>query len=122
MPFGPRAGPIALPAAFMRSVKAYGAKGDGVTELLTAIDAHFAYLEETGGLRERRRRRLRDRVVDVVEQRVRHRLWKNAETKRWLDSRVEEMEAGTATPFTVADELLEQSGELIAKRDSRASK
>ncbi len=97
-------------------------KGDGVTELLTAIDAHFAYLEETGGLRERRRRRLRDRVVDVVEQRVRHRLWKNAETKRWLDSRVEEMEAGTATPFTVADELLEQSGELIAKRDTRASK
>jgi len=97
-------------------------KGEGVVELLTAIDAHFAYLEETGGLRERRRRRLRDRVVDVVEQRVRHRLWNDSGTGKWLDSRVEEMEAGTATPFTVADELLEQSAELIAKRDSRASK
>ncbi|MEO6331965.1 MAG: methylmalonyl Co-A mutase-associated GTPase MeaB [Gemmatimonadaceae bacterium] len=97
-------------------------KGEGVAELLTAIDAHFAYLEETGGLRERRRRRLRDRVVDVVEQRFRHRLWSDSGTQQWLDGRVEEMESGSATPFTVADELLEQSGELIAKRDTRASK
>lgn len=97
-------------------------RGEGVTELLTAIDAHFAYLEATGGLRERRRRRLRDRVVDVVEQRVRSRLWNDSGTRQWLDGRVDEMESGSATPFTVADELLEKSGELIAKRDTRASK
>ncbi|CAN5609112.1 methylmalonyl Co-A mutase-associated GTPase MeaB [soil metagenome] len=97
-------------------------KGEGVTELLTAIDAHFAYLEATGGLRERRRRRLRDRVVDVVEQRVRSRLWNDSGTRQWLDGRVDEMESGSATPFPVADELLEKSGELIAKRDTRASK
>ena len=98
------------------------AKGEGVAELLTAIDAHFAYLESSGGLRERRRRRLRDRVVDVVEQRVRSRLWKDQGTQQWLDSRVDEMESGSATPFTVADELLEQSGELIAKRETRQGK
>ncbi|MGI8617553.1 MAG: methylmalonyl Co-A mutase-associated GTPase MeaB [Gemmatimonadaceae bacterium] len=94
-------------------------KGEGVVELLTAIDAHFAYLETGGGLRERRRRRLRDRVEDVVEQRVRSRLWNDSGTQQWLDGRVGEMESGSATPFTVADELLEQSGELIAKRDTR---
>jgi LAO/AO transport system kinase len=96
-------------------------KAEGVTELLAAIDAHFAYLEESGGLRERRRRRLRDRVVDVVEQRVRSRLWKDSGTQQWLDGRVEEMESGSATPFTVADELLEQRAGLIAQRDKRAS-
>ncbi len=96
-------------------------KGEGVVELLTAIDAHFAYLEQTGGLRERRRRRLRDRVVDVVEQRVRSRLWGDSGTQKWLDGRVGEMESGSATPFTVADELLEQSAGLIAHRDKRAS-
>jgi LAO/AO transport system kinase len=96
-------------------------KADGVVELLGAIDAHFTYLEETGGLRERRRRRLRDRVVDVVEQRVRSRLWTDSGTQKWLDGRVEEMESGSATPFTVADELLEQSAPLIAQRDTRAS-
>ncbi|MCR4341071.1 MAG: methylmalonyl Co-A mutase-associated GTPase MeaB [Gemmatimonadaceae bacterium] len=96
-------------------------RAEGVGELLSAIDAHFAYLEESGGLRDRRRRRLRDRVVDVVEQRVRSRLWTDSATQRWLDGRVEEMESGSATPFTVADELLEQSAELIAHRDKRAS-
>jgi LAO/AO transport system kinase len=96
-------------------------RAEGVVELLAAIDAHFAYLEESGGLRERRRRRLRDRVVDVVEQRVRSRLWTDSATQRWLDGRVEEMERGSATPFTVADELLEQRAGLIAHRDTRAS-
>ena len=96
-------------------------KAEGVVELLRAIDAHFAYLEDSGGLRERRRRRLRDRVVDVVEQRVRSRLWKDSGTQQWLDGRVEEMESGSATPFTVADELLEQRAGLIAQRDKRAS-
>ncbi|MEX1186945.1 MAG: methylmalonyl Co-A mutase-associated GTPase MeaB [Gemmatimonadaceae bacterium] len=97
-------------------------KAEGVVELLTAIDAHFTYLEASGELRTRRRRRLRDRVVDVVEQRVRNRLWSDSGTQQWLDGRVEEMESGSATPFTVADELLEKSGELIAHRDKRASK
>ncbi len=97
-------------------------KAEGVTELLGAIDAHFTYLEAGGELRTRRRRRLRDRVIDVVEQRVRSRLWSDSGTQQWLDGRVEEMESGSATPFTVADELLEKSGELIAQRDKRASK
>jgi GTPase len=96
-------------------------KAEGVVELLAAIDAHFTYLEASGELRNRRRRRLRDRVVDVVEQRVRSRLWGDSGTQKWLDGRVGEMESGSATPFTVADELLEQSAGLIAHRDKRAS-
>ena len=96
-------------------------KAEGVTELLGAIDAHFTYLEAGGELRTRRRRRLRDRVIDVVEQRVRSRLWSDSGTQQWLDGRVEEMESGSATPFTVADELLEQRAPLIAQRDKRAT-
>jgi LAO/AO transport system kinase len=96
-------------------------KAEGVIELLAAIDAHFTYLEAGGELRTRRRRRLRDRVVDVVDQRVRSRLWNDSGTRQWLDGRVEEMESGLATPFTVADELLEQRAGLIAQRDKRAS-
>lgn len=119
----PTANSQPLPQAWTPPVfSTIASKGEGVAELLTAIDAHFAYLEASGGLRERRRRRLRDRVVDVVEQRVRSRLWKDAGTQQWLDGRVSEMESGSATPFTVADELLEQSGGLIAKRDTRQGK
>src|SRR3954470_522971 len=38
------------------------ARGEGIDELLGALDRHFVYLETSGALRERRRQRLRERV------------------------------------------------------------
>ena len=47
---------------------AYG-RGEGRRrhELVEAVDRHFGYLERSGALRERRRARFRERVVEVVE-------------------------------------------------------
>jgi LAO/AO transport system kinase len=53
-------------------------------------------------------------VVEVVEQKVRSRLWTDAATSAWLDARLPGLEGGSLTPFGVADELLAQSGRLIA--------
>ncbi|CAA9325105.1 MAG: putative periplasmic protein kinase ArgK and related GTPases of G3E family [uncultured Gemmatimonadaceae bacterium] len=94
--------------------RAVAAKGEGVAEVIAALDRHFAYLEATGRLRERRRARLRERVVDVVEQNVRRRLWADDATTAWLDGRLPALESGAATPFQVADELLARSGPLLA--------
>lgn len=88
-------------------------KEEGVAELLGALDRHFHYLASTGALQERRRRRLRDRVVDVVEQRLHTRLWHDEATNAWVDAQLPALERGTATPFTVADELLRGSGPLL---------
>ena len=96
--------------AVLRSV---GTTGEGIPELLGTLDRHFAYLEKSGELRERRRTRLRERVVDVVEQRVRRRLWTDAATSEWLDARIPDLESGRATPYAVADALLAQSGRLL---------
>lgn len=89
------------------------AKEEGISTLLEALERHFGYLESTGQLSERRRGRLRDRVVDVVERRVKARLWRDEATNAWLDERLERLEEGTLTPFDVADTLLKQSGPLI---------
>lgn len=89
-------------------------KGEGTVEVLAELERHFAYLQRTGELRERRRRRLRERVVEVVELRTSQRLWTDAATNAWLDERLEELESGGVSPFTVADELLERSAGLIA--------
>ena len=96
-------------------------EGKGVTDLLSALERHRAYLEKSGELRQRRRRRLRERVVEIVEQRVRHRLWTDQATAEWLDERLDELERGTTTPFVVADELLQQSAPLIAPQHTGAS-
>src|SRR5689334_18813430 len=90
-------------------------KSEGVEDIITALDRHFRYLENSGTLQRRRRARWRERVVDVVEQRVRDRLWKDAATGQWLDDQLEALEAGTTNPFDVADALLERSRTLITR-------
>ena len=88
-------------------------KEEGVGELLAALDRHHRYLEASGELRRRRRGRLRERVVEVVEHKLRTRLWRDAATSAWVDARLPELEAGATTPFAVADALLAQSGDLL---------
>ena len=88
-------------------------KEEGIDDLLAALDRHFAYLEQSGTLRARRRERMRERVMDVVEQKVRGRLWRDTGTMSWLEQQLPSVEEGNATPFSVADQLLRQSAELV---------
>jgi LAO/AO transport system kinase len=90
-------------------------KGEGIHDLIGAIDRHFAYLERSGELRARRRQRLRERVVEVVEDRVRARLWRDDATNAWIEERLPQLESGTLTPFAAADALLERSGDLLTR-------
>ena len=48
-------------------LRTIGTEAQGIAELAEALDRHFRYLESSGQLRSRRRARLRERVVDVVE-------------------------------------------------------
>jgi GTPase len=98
-------------------LRTVASKNEGVDALVNAIDAHFGYLERSGDLRARRRKRLRERVMDVVEARVRRRLWHDAATSAWLDEHVVELEQGATNPFDVADELLARSGNLLTRTD-----
>jgi LAO/AO transport system kinase len=86
---------------------------EGIAEIVGALDRHFAYLQQSGTLRSRRRERLRERVMDVVERKVSDRLWKDPRTRAWLEEQLPSVEEGTATPFAVADKLLRQSAELV---------
>jgi len=93
-------------------------KGEGVGELVEAIDRHFHYLERTGELHTRRRTRLRRRVVEVVEARVRRRLWTDAPLVAWLDEQLPALEEGTQNPFEIADALLARSTDLLTRTTS----
>jgi LAO/AO transport system kinase len=90
-------------------------KDEGIDELVAALDRHFRYLERSGRLRERRRARLRERVIEVVEDKTRRRLWSDATTNAWLEERLPELETGQATPFGIADALLARSADLLTR-------
>ncbi len=89
------------------------AKGEGIGAIVESLDRHFSYLETSGKLRDRRRERIVERVVEVVEKRMKQRLWDAPVAMSWLTGRVDELEAGTVTPYVVADDLLEEFGHLV---------
>jgi hypothetical protein len=55
-------------------------------------------------------------VVEVAEDRMRRRLWTDADTNEWLDARLPALESGEATPFAVADALLARSADLLTRK------
>ncbi len=90
-------------------LRTIGATGEGLPEFVSSLERHFAYLERSGTLHARRRARLRERVVDAVEHRVRRRLWSDASTQEWLEAQLPALERGETTPLAVAEALLARS-------------
>jgi LAO/AO transport system kinase len=80
---------------------------DGVAALVEAVDAHRVWLEASGELRTRRRARARGRVRDVVDRELRRAAWASAGTNARLDAGLDEIEAGAATPYSVARGILD---------------
>ncbi len=94
-------------------LSAVAVRNEGIDTIVGSLDRHFAYLERSGTLRARRLERMRERVKDVVAQKMSDRLWKDQRTVAWLEEQLPSVESGKATPFAVADRLLRQSGELV---------
>ena len=83
-------------------------KGEGVEELVTALDAHYDSLEAGGGLVERRRRRFLERTREVVERAARRWVWNETGAQRHIDERLDDIVAGRVSPYEVAVEVLEE--------------
>jgi LAO/AO transport system kinase len=94
-------------------LSAVAVKNEGIDSIVAALDRHFAYLERSGTLHARRRERMRERVKDVVAQKVSDRLWKDQRTVAWLEQQLPSVADGKLTPFAVADRLLRERGELV---------
>jgi LAO/AO transport system kinase len=94
-------------------LRTIAAKGEGIDLVVDALDRHFRYLVDSGELRLRRRQRLRERVMEVVEQQIRHRLWHDAETMAWLETQLPLLETGAEAPYAIADALRARSGSQL---------
>jgi LAO/AO transport system kinase len=91
------------------------AKGEGVGDVVAALDRHFEWLERTGGLAERRRHRLIDRTREVVDRATRRWVWDEARADRHIEERIDEVIGGRLSPYELATEVLEglKQGERI---------
>jgi LAO/AO transport system kinase len=96
-------------------IKTVASKGEGIADLVTALDRHWRYLETSGALRVRRRQRLREQVLQIAESRLRRRVWNDPQLVAYLDQTIGALENGDVSPFRVADAVLEQSAGIIQR-------
>jgi len=83
------------------------AKGEGLADLLSALDHHQEWLTRSGGLTERRRRRLLERTREVVDRAVRRWTWDETRAEQLIADRLDEVMEGRLSPYDVATEVLE---------------
>jgi LAO/AO transport system kinase len=90
-------------------------KGEGVADLIGALERHHAWLVESGTLDQRRRRRLLDRTREVVDRATRRWVWEETRADERIAGRLDEIVAGRVSPYEVAAEVLEglKQGERI---------
>ena len=91
-------------------VKTVASKGDGVDDVVEAIDAHHAWLVEHGELDKRRLRRARDEIESIAVTSLREQ-WRDVHERTELDGLAEQVVAGETDPYAAADRLLEAYAE-----------
>jgi len=80
--------------------------GEGVDELLEALDRHLAWLQTSGELSRRRKQRLAERVRDVVRRQLLALAWSEHDGRAILQEALPALEAGDTTPYEVASRIV----------------
>ncbi|QGV78459.1 methylmalonyl Co-A mutase-associated GTPase MeaB [Streptomyces ficellus] len=86
-------------------VKTVAARGEGVDEVVEALEKHRAWMEERGVLTERRRARAAHEVETIAVTALRERIG-DLHGDRRLDALSERIVAGELDPYAAADELV----------------
>jgi LAO/AO transport system kinase len=86
--------------------KTVASTGDGMDELMTALDKHHEWLQRTGTLRERRVRRAADEIEAIALARLRERMG-DLRHGSGLDDLASRVVDGTSDPYSAADDLVD---------------
>jgi LAO/AO transport system kinase len=89
-------------------VKTVASRGEGIDEVVGAMDDHRAWLEQHGELQRRRLRRARDEIEAIAVTALREQ-WRDVHERTELDGLAEQVVAGETDPYSAADRLLEES-------------
>jgi len=87
-------------------IKTIAQTGEGVDDVVEAIDKHRAWMESVGELDRRRVRRARDEIEAIAVTALRER-WGDVHAHTELDKLAEAVVAGESDPYRAADQLLD---------------
>jgi len=86
-------------------VKTVAAQGEGVDAVMESIDKHFAWMESTGVLRERRVRRAGDEIEAIALQALRQRMG-DLRHGNGVDDLAAQVVDGSTDPYAAADQVV----------------
>jgi LAO/AO transport system kinase len=94
---------------------ASASKNEGTDAIVAALDQHHAWLESSGELAQRRRRRLLERTREVVNRAAQRWIWEETQAERLINERLDELAEGRMSPYDVAADLLDslKQGERV---------
>ena len=87
---------------------AVASKGEGIAELVAALDRHHEWLAAFGELAQRRRQRMFERTREVVDRATRRWLWQETQAERLVRGRLDEVADGRLSPYDLAAEILDE--------------
>lgn len=81
-------------------------KGEGIEAVVDSIEAHKAFLIESGKLAEIRKLRIKNEVTAMLNDRVNRYIDKNVIETEEFDAKVVKMQAREIEPYSVVDEIV----------------
>ncbi len=78
----------------------------GIKEIAIEIQRHKDYLIQSGKFTERRELRTKIRIKEIVEDKIRNKLWSES-GKNSLNSSLEKVVLGNLSPYHIAEEIIE---------------
>jgi LAO/AO transport system kinase len=90
-------------------VKTVAAQGQGLDEVMEAIDKHWAWMERNGTLRERRLRRAGDEIESIALQALREKMG-DLRHGRGVDELAAQVVDGASDPYAAADQVVAALG------------
>ena len=90
-------------------VETIATRGQGTEKLLEAIEAHREFMHQSGELEAKRRRHLRDEVLDNVAERARRRAGRQLADGTDIGRRLREAPLSELDPYAIARDVLDES-------------
>ncbi|QPV63940.1 methylmalonyl Co-A mutase-associated GTPase MeaB [Halosimplex litoreum] len=94
-------------------------RGEGIDDLIAAMDDHRTYLVESGQLAATARTRYAEEIRTLLREDVRELLAAEIDARGGLDEHVDAVVRRETDPYAVAEELLEPLADCVAERRER---
>ena len=87
-------------------IKAIATESKGINEIADEVEKHHQYLTVSGNFFKRRENRIKIRIKDIVEEKIRQELWGESRENS-LNSSLEKVVLGNLSPYHIAEKIVE---------------